>query len=198
MDTKLYSIGHGHKTLDEFLSELVSFNIKYLIDVRSTPYSKWSPDFNQESLKKFLSINNIVYGYMGDIIGGRPLNNNCYDEEGYFDYKKMADIPTFKEGLKRLVNANNLSDRVAIMCSESDPSLCHRSKLIGRELYYKYNINMIHILTRDKTISEIEIINKLAYKGFVGGLFNDNNNEPPYFKSIKSYKEEHELEEIYD
>ncbi|MBP5423843.1 MAG: DUF488 family protein, partial [Paludibacteraceae bacterium] len=46
----LYSIGHGNKTIEEFEEELRSFGIQYLIDVRTTPYSKWNPSFNQEGL----------------------------------------------------------------------------------------------------------------------------------------------------
>lgn len=55
MKTSLYSIGHGHKSIEEFIEELNSFNISYLIDVRTVPYSKWNPEFNQETLKRDLN-----------------------------------------------------------------------------------------------------------------------------------------------
>ena len=50
----IYTIGHGNKSFEEFLLELNSLGIKYLIDIRSKPYSKWSTHFNQEPLKALL------------------------------------------------------------------------------------------------------------------------------------------------
>ena len=135
---------------------------------------------------------------MGNVIGGRPINDSCYDVEGHFDYEKMAQEPSFKNGLLRLVNANEQKYKVAIMCSESDPSLCHRSKLIGRELYENYKINMKHIISPGKYIDEAHII-----MGLTKGQWtpSDQNLFPypmPYFKSRKIYKEETEDELIYD
>ena len=125
---------------------------------------------------------------MGDSIGGRPQNDICHDENGYFDYHKMAEDPSFKTGLHRLVDANSKNYRVAIMCSESDPSECHRSKLIGRELYFVHQISMNHIVATNKTIRQEEIMETLTKGAWEpsGNLFGEC--EPPYFKSCKSYK----------
>ena len=60
--TSIYSIGHGNKTIDEFVSVLQLYSIKYLIDVRSVPYSKFHTDFNQEALKRAIeATGNIGY-----------------------------------------------------------------------------------------------------------------------------------------
>lgn len=191
-NSSLYSIGHGQKTQEEFLSELKSFDIQFLVDVRTSPYSKWAPQYNQGMIERWLADNGIRYVYMGDSIGGRPQNEDCYDEEGYFDYKRMAQEPTFTIGIQRLVDANKQNCRVAIMCSESDPSECHRSKLIGRELYFDYNISMTHIIGVNKTIKQETIMNTLTKGEWPNGnLFEPS--EPPYFKSRKSYKPTEEL-----
>lgn len=194
----LYSIGHGQKNFNEFIDELQSYNIKYLIDVRSTPYSKWAPDYNRGTIQLLLKRYNINYGYMGDCIGGRPLREECYDNEGFFDYKKMAEQDTFKRGLDRLIAANERGYLVAIMCSESDPSECHRSKLIGRELYFDHNIEMHHIISPNRIISQLDIMTKLVSEnGGIwpnGDLFNPNPL-PPFFKSRKSYKQEEQFDD---
>lgn len=191
METSLYSIGHGQKPIEEFYNELLSFGIQYVIDVRSSPYSKWAPQFNQQDIALFLKSHNIVYVYMGDTIGGRPNSDSCYDDEGHFDYEKMAEVPAFQNSLERLVSANKQQLNVAIMCSESDPSLCHRSKLIGRELYDKYQINMKHIIEPNKVIDECSLIIALTKGSWTPySLFGE---EPmPHFKSRKAYKEEAE------
>jgi uncharacterized protein (DUF488 family) len=198
IQTTLYSIGHGQKTLEEFYEELTSFNIQYVIDVRSSPYSKWAPQYNQREIAQYLRNNNIVYAYMGNIIGGRPINDLCYDSEGHFDYEKMAQESSFKKGLNRLVNANEKQFNVAVMCSESDPALCHRSKLIGRELYENYHINMKHIVSAGKFVDEIHVIMELTKGQWTPSNQNLFPYPMPYFKSKKIYKEETEEVFAYD
>ncbi len=191
MPSSVYSIGHGQKQIAEFIRELRSFDIHYLIDVRSSPFSKWAPQFNKGVIEQTLKSYGIIYLYMGDVIGGRPLEECCYDKDGYFDYKVMAEMPRFKAGLQRLVTANEKGSRVAVMCSETDPSQCHRSKLIGRELYFNYNISMTHILAPKKSISQEDIMTELDkdHGNWPNGdLF--HQTVPPYFKSRKSYKKE--------
>lgn len=129
----LYSIGHGNKTMDAFLEELNFFEISYLIDIRSKPYSRYNPQFNKEQLQISLKNNHIVYAYMGDVLGGLPEDASCYTN-GHVDYDKLKEKDFFKAGLQRLINAASKKIKVAIMCSESNPAECHRTKLIGEEL----------------------------------------------------------------
>lgn len=146
-NSTLFSIGHGNKSIDAFIAELKSFEIGYLIDIRSKPYSKFSPHFNQNDLKSSLQKNNITYAFMGDILGGLPDDSTCYTD-GHVDYDKLKEKTFFKDGLQRLIIANEKNIKVAIMCSESNPEECHRTKLIGEELIRK-GIELNHI-TRTK------------------------------------------------
>lgn len=158
----LYSIGHGTKSFDEFEKELKSFDIKYLIDVRSKPYSKWNPTFNQDTLKYLLQNNGYVYVYMGDTIGGMPSDPSCYTD-GHIDYSKVREKDFFKMGLMRLQTAAKKELKVAIMCSESEPEKCHRSKLIGQELL-KFGISLNHIVGIEKIQSQ-ETVMAILTKG---------------------------------
>lgn len=196
--SSLYSIGHGHKSAEEFVNELKSFGIEYLIDVRSSPYSKWAPDFNRGTIENWLAKAGIKYGYMGDVIGGRPLNDACYDDHGFFDYKKMAMEPTFEKGILRLVNANKQQFKVAVMCSESEPSECHRSKLIGRELYFTYDLKMTHITGIGQSKSQETIMQDLTKNGWNPQQMSIFEDVSPYFKSRKAHKKVSETEELYN
>lgn len=188
MKSTIFSIGHGHKSEEEFSLELSSFDIKYLIDVRSSPYSKWAPHFNTGAIQVLLNRLRIKYIYMGDVIGGRPTDDSYYDNNGYYDYRLMAENPDFKAGLNRIVLANSRQCRVAVMCSESDPTECHRSKLIGRELFFGHSIVMNHIIDSEKVVSQIEIMIALTNGHWTpeGNLFGEC--PPPFFKSRKPYK----------
>ncbi|HEY5507932.1 MAG TPA: DUF488 domain-containing protein, partial [Paludibacter sp.] len=148
-ETTLYSIGHGNKSIDDFINELKSFNIYYLLDIRSKPYSKWSPHFNQAQLDLELKKNGISYVYMGNSLGGLPEDRSCYDLQGRVVYEKIKDKDFFISGLKRLITADENHIKIAIMCSESKPEECHRTKLIGQELM-KRGISIKHIISSFK------------------------------------------------
>jgi uncharacterized protein (DUF488 family) len=157
---KLYTIGHGNRKQDEFISLLKNFRIEYLIDVRSQPYSKFNPQFNQNDLKFFLERNNIKYVFMGDSIGGRPKDTSCYDNDGKVDYEKVKTKDFFLHGIDRLKTAYEKDINVVIMCSESKPCECHRSKLIGRVLNLE-NISLQHIDENGKVKDQTFVINQL-------------------------------------
>lgn len=171
----LYTIGHGSRKPDEFLALLKQYEIEYLIDVRSQPYSKYNPQFNQNDLKFFLERNRIKYVFMGDTIGGRPQDVSCYDGEGKVDYEAIKTKDFFMQGIDRLKTAHNKDINVVIMCSESKPCECHRSKLIGRVLYCD-NIILKHIDEKGKIKDQVSVINELN-KGLSDvDLFNTSIN----------------------
>jgi len=156
----LYTIGHGNRKPEDFLALLKDFGIEYLIDVRSQPYSKFNPQFNQNDLKFFLERNNIKYVFMGDTIGGRPKDTSCYDNEGKVDYEALKTKEFFLQGIDRLKTAYNKDINVVIMCSESKPCECHRTKLIGRVLNTE-NVILKHIDEHGKIKDQTTVINEL-------------------------------------
>lgn len=156
----IYTIGHGNRKIKDFIEVLRSFGIQYLIDVRSQPYSKFNPQFNQNDLKHVLAENGITYVFMGDSIGGRPTDPLCYDDEGKVDYEKVKTKEFFKIGIERLKKAYERDISLIVMCSESKPCECHRSKLIGRILYADH-IFLKHIDERNRLKTQAEVINEL-------------------------------------
>ena len=57
----LYTIGHSNHDLLDFVFLLNNFKTDYLVDVRSTPYSKYASSYNREFLKNYLAKKNIKY-----------------------------------------------------------------------------------------------------------------------------------------
>jgi len=156
----IYTIGHGNRKIEDFLKILQEYSIQYLIDVRSQPYSKFNPQFNQNDLQRFLEKNRITYVFMGESIGGRPSDPTCYDNEGKVDYEKVKTKDFFRKGVERLKMAYLKDIPIVIMCSESKPTECHRSKLIGRVLSSE-QISLKHIDERNKVKTQAEVINQL-------------------------------------
>ena len=184
MDTStIYSIGHGNKEITNFISELKSFRVDYLLDIRSKPYSKWNPQFNQTQLEIELNKNNIKYVFVGDILGGLPSDRSCYDYNGKVVYDLIKEKDFFKKGLNRLTTANEKKVNLAIMCSESKPEECHRSKLIGQELL-KQNISIKHIVSSKRVKSQEVVMNELTKGKGTVDLFGNELD----FTSRKEYQ----------
>lgn len=127
----LYTIGHSNHDQEHFCTLLLRHGIEVLADVRSQPYSRHTPQFNSEELKAALATHGIRYVYLGDQLGGRPRDPEHYDEEGRALYHRMARSEPFLQGIDRL-SGGAQQYRVAIMCSEEDPAVCHRFLLVSR------------------------------------------------------------------
>ena len=131
--SRLYTIGHSNHELDHFVALLNQHQIQVLADVRSAPWSRYTPYFNAESLKHSLPRHGVQYLFMGDQLGGRPDGPDLYDDAGFVLYGRVAETEMFRTGIKRLKEGVQKL-RVAIMCSEEDPAVCHRFLLVTRVL----------------------------------------------------------------
>lgn len=130
----IYTIGHSNHPLESFLALLHCHKIEVLLDTRSSPFSRYAPHFNREPLRTAAEVAGIRYGFYGRELGGRPENQAFYDAEGRADYAQIAASALFKSGLARLI-AGSAKRRTALLCSEENPSVCHRRLLIARVLF---------------------------------------------------------------
>lgn len=154
----IYTIGYGNRSLEEFLALLKQYEIQYLVDLRSQPYSRFHPDFARNALEARLKQQRIRYIFMGNKLGGRPQDTECY-VNGKVDYTTLREKAFYQQGIQRLHTAWEKQARMALMCSEQKPQECHRSKLIGSTLRAR-GIEVAHIdeAGRLKTQEEVEHI----------------------------------------
>jgi uncharacterized protein (DUF488 family) len=140
---KLYTIGHSNHEIDHFLHLLKRHAISAIADVRSSPYSKFNPQFNREIFQTVLKENRIAYVFLGAELGPRSENPVCY-LNGKVQYGRLAGTDLFLHGVERLL-AGMKNYRIALMCAEKDPISCHRMILVCRALRSE-PIEIIHIL----------------------------------------------------
>lgn len=139
----LYTAGHSNHALPEFLQLLKQHGIEVLVDVRSHPYSKYVAHFNKEEIQTALKQAGLKYLFLGAELGGRPAEDEFFDDEGHVLYYRVAQSPLFLGGIER-VEAGSRHYRVALMCSEEDPAVCHRHLLVGRVLVER-GARVVHI-----------------------------------------------------
>lgn len=128
----IYTIGHSTHPIERFLELLQQHGIRVLVDVRSTPFSRFNPQFNRANLGQSLAAAAIRYEFMGEELGARSNDPACF-ENGRVSYARLAATPLFRRGLDR-VRELARTERVAMMCAEREPLDCHRTILISREL----------------------------------------------------------------
>ena len=128
----VFTIGHSTRTLQVFGDLLVQHRVTAVADVRSVPYSRRHPQFNQSSLKRALGQLGIAYLFLGKELGARSEDRSCY-VHGRVQYRRLAATDAFRAGLERVIEESR-RQRLALMCAEGDPLECHRAILVAREL----------------------------------------------------------------
>jgi uncharacterized protein (DUF488 family) len=140
---ELFSIGHSNHEIDAFMSLLKRHGITAVADVRSHPYSRFLPQFNQTSLQEFLAKEGIQYVFLGRELGARPTNRDCYID-GKALYERIAATDEFNKGIQRIQKGLK-KYKISLMCAEKDPLTCHRAILVCQHLRYS-DITINHIL----------------------------------------------------
>ena len=142
-DMKLFTVGYSKKSAEEFFDLLRDNGVKRVVDIRRHNTNQLAGFTKQDDLAWFLDvIAGIDYEHVLELAPSEELMH-AYRKEGLpfdefaeklrkqFDDRKMPTKATF--------------DRAALLCSEADPSTCHR--LVAAEyLAEKWSgVEVIHL-----------------------------------------------------
>jgi uncharacterized protein (DUF488 family) len=151
----IYTIGHSTRTFEELVSILQHYKIDLLVDVRSVPRSRHTPQFNADTLTAELPKNDIAYTHLVKLGGLRHTTKDSINMgwhntsfRGYADYMQTDDFSTGIDELLALAAGKT----VAIMCAEAVPWRCHRS-MIGDALLVR-GLDVVDIFDEHKTQPE--------------------------------------------
>ncbi len=209
MAASIYTVGHSNHSIDFFLELLQSQNINCIIDVRSTPASRYNPQFNQTPLKNFLKNNQIQYLHFGEEFGARHEDEKLLDEEGIVQFEWFRKTKIFQQGVERVDIGTSKGYRIALMCSEGNPLECHRFSMIS-VYFQQIGFDVFHIL-KDKSVVthaslEKELLKKFEKKLPVASLFEPDVSEADKIKAAyrlhnkeigwQPAKEKEEIEEF--
>ncbi len=153
----LYTIGHSNHEFPAFAELLRQHDIAVVVDVRSSPYSRFHSQFNREPLAAALVGAGIAYLFLGEELGARRSEPQCY-VENRVRYDLVGQLPLFLQGLSRL-REEVARRRVALMCAEKDPLTCHRTILVCRNL--RNELTILHILEDGRLESHEEAEDRL-------------------------------------
>jgi uncharacterized protein (DUF488 family) len=132
MAEPFFTIGHGTRTIEDFIALLKEAGVSVLVDVRTVPRSRTNPQFNADLLPVSLGADQIGYEHLAALGGLRsrqraiaPETNAFWDNQSFHNYADYAMSETFHDALAQLRGLGK-NRRCAIMCAETVWWRCHR------------------------------------------------------------------------
>ncbi|MFO7271631.1 DUF488 family protein [Sphaerobacter thermophilus] len=145
--TRVLTIGHSTRSVEELIDLLRENGVTRLVDVRTVPRSRKNPQFNRETLPEALAEAGIAYTHAPELGGLRRARADSPNTgwrnasfRGFADYMQTSE---FAAALDELIDLAR-GEQIAIMCAEAVPWRCHRS-LIADALTVR-GIPVAHIM----------------------------------------------------
>jgi len=169
--TSIHTIGHSNHAIEAFVALLRLHGVNAIADVRSTPSSKRFPQFEKKVLQSNLDASGIQYVFLGDGLGARPRNPDCYIQ-GTAVFERIRATNSFTNALDRLQRGAQ-TYKICLMCAERDPVDCHRTWLVAQTLHDK-GIVVKHILADGTIEMHDALLRRVAKSDFdTASLFDD-------------------------
>lgn len=163
--------------INHLFDTLKEYDVNFLIDVRSVPFSKQYPQCNAENMKiagkelgiPYMNMPEIgakansqqeVFSKASDIFfeqevfpiakSYRPEKTELLSSDEIVDFNKFRHDEYFISGLKRIEDAYDKNYTLCLMCSEKKPMDCHRYFLISKALEQRYGdwLEIRHIIEK--------------------------------------------------
>ena len=146
----LYTVGHGARSIEDFVAILRDAGIQVLVDVRRYPGSRRHPHFGRDALSRQLLTEGIRYEWWGDVLGGRRAlepgsrdRHIGWEDESFRAYAAHMETGEFRKKLSDLVELA-ADHRVAVMCAESLWWRCHRRLIADAALAQGSEVVHLH------------------------------------------------------
>jgi uncharacterized protein (DUF488 family) len=123
-----YTVGYMRRHIDSFLAALTDAGVETVLDVRHVAVSMYRPEFSKSNLTRHLASVGISYLHLPQFgvprdIRGRAAGHDSRD--AIWEWYDEHVIPTLT-----LHGFFNWADHpVALLCTEFDPTSCHRHRL---------------------------------------------------------------------
>lgn len=130
-DADFYTIGYAGRNTDDFLTSLKAVGVVSLVDIRANPVSMYKPDFSKGNLKRLLEEQGINYYHQGSLGVPRDIRARAVGQADRSVIWDWYDSNVVRRIAGRNLHwfLNALEHPVALMCTELDPTSCHRHRL---------------------------------------------------------------------
>ena len=146
---KLYTVGHGTRSVAELAAVLTDAEVAQLVDVRRFPGSRRHPHFSRAALEREMPSFGIAYEWR-EALGGRRSRaagsrHTAWRNDAFAAYADHMDTQAFRDALDDQLGRLPL----AVMCAETLWWRCHR-RLIA-DAAALAGVNVVHLLEVGKS-----------------------------------------------
>ncbi len=144
---KVFTIGFTKKSAEQFFTKLKDAGVKRLVDVRLNNVSQLAGFTKKDDLRYFLqAICGIEYVHRLDLAPTKELLDA---------YKKQKrDWSTYEHGFMALMAERRIEetlpkellDNACLLCSEEQPTHCHRRLVLEYLCGYWNDLEIVHIV----------------------------------------------------
>ena len=129
----VFTIGHGARSIEDFVSLLRGAGVEVLVDVRTAPGSRKHPQFGRDALETSLAEAGTGYLWEGRDLGGwrrarSGSRHTALRSPGFRGYADHMETEGFRQARERLLLRAGRAP-TAVMCAESRWWRCHRRLL---------------------------------------------------------------------
>lgn len=171
--TRIFTLGHSNRTMDEFLAILELSSIKLVADIRSNPASARFPWFERNALASEIEKRGLSYRWFRELGGRQPpsleeTEHTGLDTDiGLCRYAAAMNTPVFNAAVGELLGQAS-SAITATICSEQNYRDCHRwlladkLQILGARVVHILGMNEAeeHTLNHDL----VQVGGRLMYK----------------------------------
>jgi len=152
MNFDIYTMGFSNRTWDETMQILSAYKIRRLVDIRTLPGSKHTPQFNLEHLQAALPKAGIEYVHLKSLGGLRKPRkdsalNAAWRNDTFRGYADYMQTPEFEAALGDLICL--LKEKTTVYCcTEAVFWRCHRQLVSDALLARGYRVGHIFSATK--------------------------------------------------
>ena len=172
----VYCLGYGMRSQESLVNTLGMVCADTVVDIRSTPRSRFAPQFDADTLYGVLEEKGIGYLVGGERLGGKPEDLSLYRVSGLVDWEALRHSPAFKEGLESVMRLASEGHVVALVGAEGDPFYGHCFGTVARSLS-ESGMDVRHILSNGETVPHAEMEARLVEKYESRGLLSSAVSE---------------------
>ena len=130
-DADFYTVGYSGRDITSFIAALKNAGVRTLLDIRHMPVSMYKPDFSKNNLMRALDDNGIIYVHDPSLGVPRDIRGRAVGQETRDAIWLWYDDQVVPKYASRNLHwfFNSVEHPVALMCTEIDPTSCHRHRL---------------------------------------------------------------------
>jgi uncharacterized protein (DUF488 family) len=144
---KVFTIGFTKKSAEEFFNKLKDAGVKRVIDIRLNNVSQLAGFAKKDDLRFFLqAICGIEYVHMLELAPTQELLDSYRKQKAkWSSYEPRFLKLMASRKIEKLVS-RELLDGACLLCSEDEPTHCHRRLVVEYLKKYWSDLEIVHII----------------------------------------------------